>query len=284
MLTFASGVCDYEHRKPGNAHLTSQHHLFLSQPKRSYTWSRLLGWIEKENRRHSHLEDESFDVQEYPDYYYDNASADALGGLVDDYDSDEAEDEDGEEHVHPEGEKCQRLQQAMGNDAQQCGDQGDAELNDKENLYGRIPERLKTGLSEEHAAFQLQEAESKEDEKPSLAKEGKRLRQRIENVLVEVDHADDKENIQRGLFASKFAPDLMREESGQMNPSERTAADDEETWELFEDAEEESLYGLEEQKVDKSGTLFRSSIRPPETAEDAVSFSSPVRRLLAVEA
>ena len=44
------------------------------------------------------MEDESFDVEEYPDYY-ENESASALGGLADDYDSDDDEEEEEEANV-----------------------------------------------------------------------------------------------------------------------------------------------------------------------------------------
>ena len=66
-----------------------------------------------------------------------------------------------------------------------------------------------------------------------------------------------------------------------------TAAEgeDEETWELFEDAEEEVDEQQQQHGNDVKGdSLFCGSALPHESVEDAVSFSSPVRRLLAVEA
>ena len=89
------------------------------------------------------MEDESFDVEEYPDYY-ENESASALGGLADDYDSDEEEEEEEEAAANVQESDDDEEEQDKENANLQHG--GSVATKAKDNFYSRL-----VGLLEEQS-------------------------------------------------------------------------------------------------------------------------------------
>ena len=116
----------------------------------------LLGWVEREKRRYSRLEDESFDVEEYPEgHYYENESASSLGGLADDYDSDDDDDDDGDNNYDVEDVEDVKHEHEL--EEKEHEDQEDKEnaqvaTQEKENYLRQLVQSLKKNLQERSEA------------------------------------------------------------------------------------------------------------------------------------